>query len=142
MKKELNHTAIKYIRTLSRREKETRAIKERILRDIKRHEKEEENCYKPIGASNVSSIIYIEQESNSDRSKTLSVEEYLNKIRPYLKDIINNHKKSDTWKIQLTIANNFIFSIGNDEERVIHSTSNNIAIMINDEADEVIQEPF
>ena len=33
-----------------------------------------------------------------------------NKIRPYLKDI-NNLKKSDTWKIQLTIANNFIFSI-------------------------------
>ena len=40
---------------------------------------------------------------------TLSVEEYLNKIRPYLKDIINNLKKSDTWKIQLTIANKFFF---------------------------------
>ena len=35
----------------------------------------------------------------------VSVEEYLNKISPYLKDIINNLKKSDTWKIQLTIAN-------------------------------------
>ena len=32
--------------------------------------------------------------------KTLSVEEYLNKIRPYLKDIINNLKISDTWKVQ------------------------------------------
>ena len=31
---------------------------------------------------------------------TPSVEKYLNKIRPYLKDIINNVKKSDTWKIQ------------------------------------------
>ena len=30
--------------------------------------------------------------------KTLSVEEYLNNIRPYLKDIINNIKISDTWK--------------------------------------------
>ena len=39
--------------------------------------------------------------------QTLSAEEYLNKIRPYLKDIINNVKKSDTWKIQLTIANKF-----------------------------------
>ena len=28
-------------------------------------------------------------------NKTLSVEEYLNKIRPYLKDIINDLKKSD-----------------------------------------------
>ena len=30
----------------------------------------------------------------------ISIEEYLYKIRPYLKDIINNLKKSDTWKIQ------------------------------------------
>ena len=29
----------------------------------------------------------------------LSVEEYFDKIRPYLKDIINDLKKSDTWKI-------------------------------------------
>ena len=31
-----------------------------------------------------------------DTNKTLSVEEYLNRIIPYLKDIINNLKKSDT----------------------------------------------
>ena len=31
----------------------------------------------------------IENESNGDRNKTLSVEEYLNKIRQYLKNIIN-----------------------------------------------------
>ena len=29
------------------------------------------------------------------RNKTLSVEEYLNKIRPFFKDIINNLKTSD-----------------------------------------------
>ena len=53
---------------------------------------------------------YIEYESSSGRIKALSVGEYLYKIRPYLKDIINNLKKSDTWKMQLTIANNFDFS--------------------------------
>ena len=63
----------------------------------------------------------MDYESNGDRNKTLSVEEYLNKISPYLKDIINNLKKSGTWKIQLTIANNFISSIDNDEDHVIHS---------------------
>ena len=36
---------------------------------------------------------YIEYESKSDRNKTLSDEKYFNKIRPYLKDIINNLKK-------------------------------------------------
>ena len=68
---------------------------------------------------------FTEYESNDDRNKTLSVEEYLNKIRPYLKDITNNLKKSGTWKIQLTIANNFIFSIDNDDERIMHSKSDN-----------------
>ena len=67
---------------------------------------------------------------------TLSVEEYLNKIRPDLKDIINNLKKSDMW----IIANNFISFIDNDEQRVMHSVSDNIEIVINDEADEVIKE--
>ena len=74
--------------------------------------------------------------------KTLSVEENLNKIRPYLKYIRNNLKKSDTWKIQLTIATDFISSEDNDEERVMHSKSDNIKIMINDKADEVIEELF
>ena len=81
-------------------------------------------------------------KSNSDRNKTLSVEKYLNKIRPYLKNIINNLKISDTWKIQLTIANNFISSIADDEERLMHSKNDNIEIMMNDEAYEVIKKLF
>ena len=63
-------------------------------------------------------------------------------MSPYLKDIINNLKKSGTWKIQLTIANNFISSIDNDEEPVMHSKRDNIEIMISDEVDEVIEELF
>ena len=43
----------------------------------------------------------------------ISVEEYLDKIRPYLKNIINSLKKMDTWKIQLKIAINFISSRDN-----------------------------
>ena len=45
-------------------------------------------------------------------------------------------------KFQLTIANNFIYSIDNDEEHVMHSKSDNIEIMINDEPDKVIKELF
>ena len=51
--------------------------------------------------------------------KTLSTEDYVNKIRPYLKDI-NNLKKSDTWKIQLTIAVTFLYSKYTNEERLTH----------------------
>ena len=74
--------------------------------------------------------------------KHYQFKEYPNKISPYLKDMINNLEKSDTWKIELTIANNFISSIDNDEECVMHSKSDNIEIMINDEGDEVIKELF
>ena len=45
----------------------------------------------------------MEYESSGDRNKILHVEEYLNKIRPYLKSITNNLKKSGTLKIQLTM---------------------------------------
>ena len=44
---------------------------------------------------------YIDYESNDDINKTLSVEKYFNEIRPYLKVIIKNLKKSSTRKIQL-----------------------------------------
>ena len=100
-------------------------------------EHEEENYYKPVKVSNFWSNNYIEYESNSDKNKPLSVKKYLNKIRPYIKDIINNLKKSDTWKSQLTTANNFISSIDNDKKHVMHSKSGIIENMINDEEDEL-----
>ena len=64
------------------------------------------------------------------------VEEYLNKIKPYLRDLVNYVKQSDTWKILLTITNNYFF-IDNDEECVMHSKSDTLEIMKCDEADEI-----
>ena len=42
-------------------------------------------------------------------------------MKSYLKDIIDNLKKSDAWKIKLTIAIHFVSSKDNNEECVIHS---------------------
>ena len=85
--------------------------------------------------------IILNMEVTMIEIKTLSVEKYLNRIRPYLKVIKNYLKKAGTWKIQLTIAINFISSIDNDVF-IMHSKSNNIEIVINDEADEVIKKTF
>ena len=140
MKNNLNNLFVE-IRNLFRLKTETKSIKDGTLRDIKNlfeHE-EEENYYKSVRISNFGGTNYIEYKSNGDRNKSLLLEKYVNKIRPYLKDIVNNFKTSDTWKIQLTIANNFISSIDNDEECVKHSKSTNIEIMINDEAEEAIK---
>ena len=102
LKRELNYTAVKDITNLFRLEKETKSIKDIILRDIQNlFEHEKENYYKPVRLNNFWSNNYIKCERNSDWNKTLSVEEYLIKIRPYLEDIISNLKKSDKWKIQL-----------------------------------------
>ena len=83
---------------------------------------------------------YIEYKSNGDKNKILSVEEYLDKIRPYLRDIVNDLKQSDIWKIQLTKTINFISSKDdNDEQHVMHSKNDNIEAKISDQADGVIK---
>ena len=56
-----------------------------------------------------------------------------------MKDIINNLKKSGTWKIQLTIANNIISSIDNFRERVMHLKSDNIVITLSSGDDKRMQ---
>ena len=60
-----------------------------------------------------------------------------------MKGVIKNLQKSDTWKIQLTVTINFISSKDhNDEESEMHSISDNIKVMIIDEADEVVENLF
>ena len=67
-------------------EKENKATTDRIIRDIRNlFEHKEENYYKPVRVRNFWSNNYIEYESKGDKNKTLSVNEYLNIIRPYLK---------------------------------------------------------
>ena len=51
---------------------------------------------------------YIEYERKNGRNKNLSVQEYLNKVKPYMGDIIIDLKKYGTWKVQLTLAINFV----------------------------------
>ena len=78
-------------------------------------------------------------------------------IKPYLRDIINDHKTrglvryhlgnkawleetSSEWKIQLTMAINFISSKDSDETRNMHRKSNNVEIMMGSETDEIIKD--
>ena len=112
------------------------------MRDIRNpfEQEAEERYYKPVIVGNFWSNDYIEYKSNCDRNKTLSIEEYHNKIRLFLNCIINDLQKSDLWKIQLTIAINFVSSKENGEDLVMHSKSDNIEFMIYDNTDEVTEE--
>ena len=81
-------------------------------------------------------------------------------IRPYLSDIINNHKTPKNlrvhssnevidyetqfgeWKIQLIMSINFISSNDSDETRSMLTKSDNIEIMMGGETDDIIEERF
>ena len=47
---------------------------------------------------------YTEYISEGDEHKNLSPEEYLDKIRPYLKDLINDHKTSGEFLKKRTLC--------------------------------------
>ena len=114
-------------------------IKDRIIRYIKNFFEQQENYQKPARIRNFLSKNYVEYKSNGDRNKTLSIKKYLDKTKPYLKDIKNNLRKSDKLKIQLTITINSISSKDTGEERKVNSKINDMEIMMYDKADEVIQ---
>ena len=64
-------------------------------------------------------------------------------IRPYLVDVINDHKNNDEWKIQLIAAINFISSkADSDETHAMYTKSNNIEIMIGSDTNDAIEEIF
>ena len=86
IKIKIDVTIITDMQNLFRLKKENETIKDIIIKVIRNlFEHKEEDYYQPI--------------SIQDRIKTLSVEEYLNKIRTYLKGTINDLRKSDASKI-------------------------------------------
>ena len=60
-------------------------------------------------------------------------------IRPYLSDMINDHKTRREWEIQLTIQINFISSKDSEETRTMQTKSHNIEIMMGNETDEITE---
>ena len=49
-------------------------------------------------------------------------------IRPYLRDMINDHKTRREWKIQLTMQINFVSSKDSEETRTTHTKGYNIEL--------------
>ena len=74
MKKKTRNKKKEKKRNIFGLEKEIKSIKEEIVFE---NEKKEENYYKPVRVSNFWSNNYIGFETNDDRNKTTSAEEYL-----------------------------------------------------------------
>ena len=102
-----------------------------------------EDYYKPIVTNSAFNNNYIQYENKGNKDKILTINEYLDMIKPYLSDIVNDHKTQGEWKTHLTMAINFISSKeDSDETRTMHTKSNNLEIMMGSEADEIIEEIF
>ena len=52
----------------------------------------DEDYYEPIIVKTAFDGNYIQYESKGDKEKNLSIKRYLKMIKPYLSDIINDHK--------------------------------------------------
>ena len=120
----------------------------------------DEDYYIPIKSESAFNGNYIEYESKGDKEKNLSLKEYLYMIKPYLSDMINDHKtpmnlrvdsrnevindetQFGEWKIQLIMAINFISYKDSKETRTMHTTSDNIEIMKDSKTDDIINELF
>ena len=84
-------------------------------------ETSEEDFYKPIFLKSSHKGNYKYFESNGDKEKILSVKQYLNKIAPYLYDLINDHRIARrVWKIQINMHVNFIPSRDTGETRTYY----------------------
>ena len=109
----------------------------------------EEDYYEPIIVRSAFDGNYIEYGSKGDKGKNLSIKRYLKMIKPYLRDLINNHKtpgfvryhsSNKSWlketsserKTQLTMAINFISSKDSDETRTMHTKELNCFLEVED----------
>ena len=115
----------------------------------------DEDYYKPIVTNSAFNNNYIQYESKEKKDKVLTINEYLDMIKPYLSDIINDHKTQREWRIHsgntiitnktqreweihLTMAIKFISSKeDSDETCTMHTKSGN---MMGSETDEIIEE--
>ena len=93
------------------------------------NEVNEENYYEPKQITSAFNGRYVLYESNGDKDAKLASWEYFNKIIPYLRDMIDNHKAKGEWKIQLVMRIIFVSFIDANETQVMHTKSDNIEIM-------------
>ena len=68
------------------------------------------------------------------------MQEYFNKVKPYLRDEIINLQKSGTWKVHLTIAINFVSSKDVDEESVMHSENSDTKFKTFDNVNDIVDD--
>ena len=89
----------------------------------------EEDYYKPTEVKSAFDGNYVLYESRGDKDGKLALYEYFDKIKPHLKDMIDDYKSKGEWKIQITMRIIFISFIDKNQTQVMHTKSDNVEIM-------------
>ena len=58
-------------------------------------------------------------ESRGDKDAKLALYEYFDKVKPYLKDMIDDHKSKGEWKIQIVMRIIFASFVDRNETQVM-----------------------
>ena len=97
--------------------------------------------YKPKLTKSGYNKNYVQYESKED--KILALKEYLALIEKYLRELTEEYKLKEEWKVQLTIEVNFIsLKPSSDETRIMCTRSDNVEIMFGDDNDDIIEQLF
>ena len=106
------------------------------------NELNEVDYYKPKEVKRAFDGSCVLYESKGDKDNKLVILEYFDIIRPYLRDMIDDHKAKGEWKIQLAMGIIFVSFIDANETREMRTKSDNITIMSGIETGDVINELF
>ena len=100
----------------------------------------EDDYYEPKKVKRAFDGGYILYESRGDSDGRLSIDEYFNIVKPYLKDLIDDHKSKAEWEIQLSMRVIFVSFTNANETREMYSKSDNVKIMSGIETEDIINE--
>ena len=104
------------------------------------NELNEEDYYEPKEVKSAFDGNYILYESRGDKDAKLALYEYFDKIKPYLKDMINRYKFKGEWKTQIIMKIVFVSFIDKSKIQVMHTKNDNIEIMNASDTSDVVNE--
>ena len=96
--------------------------------------------YKPIKARSAFSDRYLFYVSNGDNNS--SINEYFDKIRPGLSELIDYQNARGEWKLQLSIKVTFVSFTDNDKKQIMCTKSDNVIIIQGYATNDIIDELF